>query len=99
MMIILNTFMTCPFQKVPEAKAETIAELSTWKMTSWPFLRCPHLKTACKTAYISLNWMSLEWKWQGHLAENQELPNIPPRPFELLESVYTCSMGPARSSI
>src|SRR5882724_2801491 len=99
MMIILNMFITCAFQKVPEAKAETIAELLMWKTTSWPFHKCPHLKTACKTAYISLNWMSLEWNWQGHLAENQESPNMPPRPFEPLALVYTCSMWPARSSI
>ena len=58
-------------------------------MTWWPFQRWPHLKVACITTYISLNWISHEWKRCGYLVENHLSPNTPPRPLVLL----TCSMG------
>ena len=48
---------------------------------------------ACNTAYTSLNWMSLKWNQWKHLIENHLSPNMPPRPFMPLASVYTCSEG------
>jgi len=89
MILHLRIFMTCAFWIVPDERAETTAELSTWKIMWWPHQRWPHLRTTCSTTYISLKWMSQVLNQCRHLDEYQWCSNIPPRPLDPLASVYT----------
>src|SRR5882672_1886298 len=93
MMINLSTLATWGLLLVPDPRLATIVELSTWNTTWWPSQDSPHRIIAWSTAYISLNCMSLLLKQHGHRVENHSSPNIPPRPFSLLASVYTCRVG------
>src|SRR5882724_10611484 len=70
-----------------------------WNMTWCPFRDIPHDSIACRTAYISLNCMSLFLKQWEHLVENHLSQKMPPRPLDPLSSVYTCSVGFSGSKI
>ena len=70
-----------------------------WNMTWCPSQDIPHHSIACRTAYTSLDCMSLFLKQWGHLVENHLSPKMPPRPLDPLASVYTCSVGFGGSKI
>ena len=86
MTIDLSTFSTWGFWLVPEPMLATIAILSTWKTMWWLFQANPQHMMAWRTAYISLNCISLLRNWRGHRVENHSSLNHPPRPFRPLHA-------------
>src|SRR5467141_1806155 len=93
MTIDLSMLATWGLLLVPDPILATIAELSMWNTMWWPSQDSPHHIIAWSTTYISLNCMSLLLKQCGHHVENHLSPNVPPRPFSPLASVYMCRVG------